>query len=265
MNKGKMTVFAVMAAVLLTAAIFVVFLMTTAAGNRGPDISLPPAPSDDVTGGNNTVAPEVSDIDVEYLDITTENVQSIIEHLDRPDSYSLEMQIEYHWTGGNSVFRRRTWVKSGAVRWQHFDRTGNPVLNYIITPDTVYVWEENGRGYVSYPCGEFSADDLGQIPTYEDILQADKDDIVSAYYEDRQSVPCVKVEVFDRDNGHTHLYWVSLETGLLWEAEVLAEGQLIYRMYVLQSGFSVREPERSDFQLPGGRNPLTEARTDGGQ
>ena len=103
MNKGKMTVFAVLAAVLLTAAIFVVFLLTTAAGNRGPEIALPPAPTDDVAGGNSTVAPEVSAIDVDYLDITPDNVQSIIEYLERPVGYSLEVQVEYHWSGGHSA------------------------------------------------------------------------------------------------------------------------------------------------------------------
>jgi hypothetical protein len=260
MNKGKMTVFAVMAAVLLTTAIFIVFLMTTAAGNRGPEISLPPAPSDDVTSGNNsTVAPEVSAVDVEYLDITPENVQSIIEYLNRPDNYSLELQIEYHWSGGSSILKRRTWVLNDAVRWQHFDRFGNPVLNYISTPGTVYVWEEYGNGYVNYPEGDFTPDDFGQIPTYEDILEAEKGDIISASYEDRQSVPCVMVEIVDRDSGYTHLFWVSLDNGLLWEAEILVDDQLIYRMSVIQSSFSVKEPELSDFQMPGGKNPIVQS------
>ncbi|MGI6039479.1 MAG: hypothetical protein ACOYBG_04635 [Eubacteriales bacterium] len=257
MNKGKMTVFAVLAAVLLTAAIFIVFLNTTVAGNLSPEISLPPAPSEDPTGGNDSVKiPDVPSFPVEYLDITPENVQSVIKNLRRPENYTIEIEVEYHWSSGSSKVTRRTWGAGGVVRWQQFDLTGNPTINYICTDEAIYVWEEGEKSYITYDNGEFSIDDYGQIPTYEDILGADKADIVSASYEDQNSVPCVKTVIVDRESGYTKVYWVALESGFLWNAELLEGDRTIYRMSVIPTSFSTDRPNTSIFSLPDGSNPL---------
>ena len=198
MNKGKMTVFAVLAAVLLTAAIFIVFLNTTVAGNLSPEISLPPAPSEDPTGGNDSVKiPDVPSFPVEYLDITPENVQSVIKNLRRPENYTIEIEVEYHWSSGSSKVTRRTWGAGGVVRWQQFDLTGNPTINYICTDEAIYVWEEGERVISPMTMENSQSMITVMIPTYEDILGADKADIVSASYEDQNSVPCVKTVIVE--------------------------------------------------------------------
>ncbi len=257
MNKRKMTVFAVLAAVLLTSAIFIVFLNTTVAGNLNPEISLPPAPTEDATGGNSGVnIPDIPSYPIEDLDITPQNVQSIIKHLNRPDSYSVDLEVEYHWSSGQSRATKRTWVVDGVVRWQHFDLSGNPYLNYVFTNEGVYVWEEGEDSYMSYPEGEFSADDFGQIPTYEDVLNVSKEDIIAASYEDLDSVPCVKTIVAEEDSSYTRVYHVALENGILWSAEVFDGDRTIYRMSVIPSTFSTERPASSLFRLPDGSNLL---------
>jgi hypothetical protein len=257
MNKGKMTVFAVMAAVLLTAAIFVVFLISTAAGSNSPPIELPPAPTGEGPGsGGSMTDPNVTTDPDSLIEINTGNVKQVIEYLDRPETYSMDITVERYWDGGSSSDKRKAWASGGFVRWQFFDKSGAPAENYITGHGKTYIWEEGSKEYFSSADAGITADDMGQIPTYEDILEADDKDIVSAAYEEFLSEPCVKAVIEDRINGYIRTLWVSIEDGLLWGAEVRKDGKLVYNMSVLSESFNTSDPEESLFRLPDGRNLL---------
>lgn len=259
MNKGKMTVFAVMAAVLLTSAIFIVFFITTTEGNNSPQIYLPPAPTGSDSGnGGSILNPDISTDSKTLIEITPENVKKVIKSLGRPESYSSEITVEHFWTGGGSSVLRKIWVLDGIVRLRYFDQNGSPTENYICVDGYTYVWNEGSTAYSIHAESDITADDLSQIPTYEDILTAEEEDILSAAYEYYNNEPCVKTEITDEDSGYKRVYWVSLEKGILWGAEYYEDDIMVYRMSVPQASYSDTEPDKTLFALPNGRNLLTE-------
>lgn len=258
MNKGKMTVFAVMAAVLLTSAIFIVFLINTAEGNNSPQIYLPPVPSGNHTTGGNISGPDISSDGKTLVEITPENVKKVIKSLERPDSYSSEILVEHFWNGGSSAVVRGIWVLDRVARLRYFDQNGSPTENFIYIDGYTYVWDEGSDTYAIYAESDITVDDITQIPTYEDILTADKEDILSAAYEYYNGEPCVKTAIADKASGYTRIYWVSLEKGILWGAEYYEEDMMVYRMSMPETSFSDAEPDISFFILPNGKNLLTE-------
>jgi hypothetical protein len=259
MDKGKMTVFAVMAAVLLTSAIFVVFLITTAEGNDSPKIYLPPAPSGGGSGtGGNMTDPDISSDEKTPIEITPGNVKTVIMNLERPESYSAEITVEYFWSGGSSSLVRMISILDGVARLRYFDREGLPTENYIHVDGYTYAWAEGSPDYSIYAETDITLDDISQIPTYEDILSADDGSIISAVYEYYNDEPCVRTDISDEGSGYVRKYWVSLLKGILWAAEYYEGDRMVYRMTVPPISFSEAAPDRSLFVLPNGRNLLDE-------
>jgi hypothetical protein len=256
MNKEKITVLAVMAAVVLTAAIFMVIFISAAAGNNAPPINLPPIPDNGGPSAGGSISdPDVSGETDMLIDITPDNFKTVLEKLRRPDGYSADAEIELFWSDGQSGLIRRGWFLGGFSRWQYFDGAGKPTENYIIGNGTTYIWEEGSDSYVSSPDAGITPDDVGQIPTYEDILSADEKDVLSASYEDIDGEPCVKTVIGESNNGLVRNYWVSIDKGILWRFEMTESEKPVYRMSVLPESFSGSEPDKSVFLLPDGSYP----------
>ena len=69
-------------------------------------------------------------------------------------------------------------------------------------------------------------------------------------YEELNGLSCIYVETQADETGHVERYWVADDSGLLVQAELLQDGQAVYRM----TSAALERPAPSDasFTLPDG-------------
>ena len=231
----------------LAVAVVLVALMLGGSLNRTAHISLPPSdlPRDPAAedSGDST--------GVTVVEITPETVQAAIASLSRPENYGRSMTIEYLWDGGGGSQELYTIVRGA---WTRVDRglpDGNTRIS-VTNGETTYIWYGYGQdaAVTILPAGEFSADVEQSIPTYEDILDLPTESILLADYRPLDTLTCIYVETAADEAGYITRYWVSVENGLLVQAERLLGEKTVYRMtslYVDQT-----EYDASRFTLPDG-------------
>lgn len=90
------------------------------------------------------------------------------------------------------------------------------------------------------------------IPTYEDVLSLDAEQISQADYQVTDDYGgCIFVETAPDENGYALRYWVSLDSGLLAAAEKLQNGELIYHMW--ETALDLAPTFDGEFTLPNGQ------------
>lgn len=230
----------------LALAVVIVALMLSRSLSHNAHITLPSSdlPRDPASGEN---APAGSALTV--VEITPDTVQAAIASLSRPESYGRNMTVEYFWTGGSGKHELVTIVRGP---WTRIERTlpDGRVRISVTDGETTYIWYGHGTEVYSAPAGEFSADVEQSIPTYEDILDLPAEDILLADYRTLDTLSCIYVETAADPAGYVLRYWVSVDSGLLVQAEKLLGETPVYRMtslYVDQT-----EYDASRFTLPDG-------------
>lgn len=191
------------------------------------------------------------------VEITPKTVQAAISSLSRPECYGRSVTIEYFWSGGSGTQELYTIVRAP---WTRVDRSlpdGQTRIS-ITNGEKTYIWYgyESGAEVAAVPAGEFSADVEQSIPTYEDILALPAEEILLADYRSLDALTCIYVETGTDPAGYVSRYWVSVENGLLVQAERLLGEETVYRMtslYVDQT-----EYDASRFTLPDGTVLLDE-------
>nr|WP_325211654.1 hypothetical protein [uncultured Oscillibacter sp.] len=234
-------------------AILLVALMLEGSLNHTAHITLPPSdlPRDPSAGDDGR------DAALTVVEITPETVQAAIASLARPENYGRSMTVEYLWDGGAGSHELYTIVRGP---WTRVDRglpDGNTRISVTNGEDT-YIWYGYGEDaeVAVLPAGEFSADVEQSIPTYEDILDLPVETIILADYRPLEALTCIYVETAPDEAGYSTRYWVSVENGLLVQAERLLGEKTVYRMtslYVDQT-----EYDASRFTLPDGTVLLEE-------
>lgn len=233
-------------AVLAVAAVLVA-LMLGGSLNRTAHITLPPSdPPRDPSAGDAGPSSHVT-----VVEITPETVQAAIASLSRPESYGRSMTVEYLWEGGGGAHELYTIVRGP---WTRVDRglpDGSTRIS-LTNGEETYIWYgyDQDAEVTVLPAGEFSADVEQSIPTYEDILDLPVESILLADYRPLDALTCIYVETAADEAGYSTRYWVSVENGLLVQAERLLGENAVYRMtslYVDQT-----EYDASRFTLPDG-------------
>lgn len=241
---------------LLTVAIVCVVLLALVSSflpnifYKQPDIIVA---DPDATGSPDPLEQATPDAQGVVVEITPQTVQSVIALLERYESCRRTLTIEYFDDGGQSLGAASTqmWEDGGWVRASVAPASG-PVENVILGEGTLWLWYEGEDAVYTGPADPMSADLAQRIPTYEDVLALDKEDILDAGYESREGVPCVYVEAKGALPGYTERYWVSETGGLLMAAETEKDGVTVYAM---SSGAVVSPVEASAvdaFTLPDG-------------
>ena len=230
-------------AVLALAALFVA-LMLGSSLSRTAHITLPSSePPRDPAAGDGAAASGALTV----VEITRETVQSAIASLSRPENYGRSVLLEYFWTGG-----------SGS--WTRVDRIlGNGLARISVTNgQETYIWYgyDSAAPVAILPTGSISADDEQSIPSYEDILSLPVETILQADYRALEELRCIYVETAEDKAGYSLQYWVSVDSGLLVQAEKRLRGELIYRMSAPQ--VDQTELDASKFALPDGTPLLKE-------
>ncbi|MDD4715735.1 MAG: hypothetical protein PHT34_04180 [Oscillospiraceae bacterium] len=246
MEKKKMTIFAVLIAILIVAALLASFGLTLLSGGT-PAVTLPGLSKKDAAG---TDAPsdEASEGNYIRVDVTPKTVQSVIATLARAESYYRVVTIDTLAGSKMEEASISCWVTKGysAARMQ----ARGKVRHSITGNGTLYIWYDGDRTWYEGPLGALSADIVQRIPTYEDVLKIDQKNITDAGYQMLKGVSCIYVEVADRDLGYAERYWISVDSGLLICAETRKENKIVWRM--ISYDVEIPMPADAPFVLPDG-------------
>lgn len=233
--------------VLIAAIIAVAILSSFGLGIFAPDTAKIILPS---TGPSSSPGQGESG-DVVRVEVTPQTVQSVIATLNRPESYGRTVTIVDIWgEESQGTTQAQVWVDGG---WTRTDATlpGGSVRHSIVGEGQFWIWYGGEQEVLTGPADGSSADLEGQrIPTYETVLDLEPDTIAAADYEALDGLSCIYVETQADETGHVERYWVDDDSGLLVQAELLKDGQAVYRM----TATALERPAPSDasFTLPDG-------------
>lgn len=240
--------------VLALAILILSLMLGSSLSRRTAHITLPSSdPPRDSASGDGTSASGTLTV----VEVTPDTVQAAIASLSRPESYERDVTIEYLWNGGSGTQQLHTAVHGP---WTRVDRTLPDGQTRVSLTDgeTTYIWygDDSGAQVYRAPAGDISADDEQSILTYEDILDLPAEAVAFADYRSLDALTCIYVETSADEAGYVTRYWVSVENGLLVQAERLRGEDTVYRMTALS--MDQTETGASRFTLPDGTVLLDE-------
>lgn len=238
---SKKTTYATIA---LSILLFLAFLVAQQTLKQDQSIILPESTADS-EAGDDTHGPT----NFNAISITTETVQAAISTLSRPATYERNQTVETFWSNGSSSATFDVAVHSGVTRIDTTMVDGS-TCHILMNDRNSAVWYDDDTTWAVLSAGEYTADALQRIPTYETVLTLNMFDIVQAEYCTKDDIRCIFVQTRQNMDGYTESYWISVQSGLLYAAERLCNGELIYR-------FTATEPDsvtldESRFLLPDG-------------
>lgn len=189
---------------------------------------------------------------VNKIEITPETVQSAITTLARPNSYIQILVVEWLWENTSALSKMTTYVYDELTRIDSVKTDGG--TRHVVTDGVrTAVWYDDGADYYIGNAGDVSADQEQSVPTYEEILQMDPQQIAKSDYRVFSEENCIFVETIPDEYGIVQRYWVSVVSGLLIGAERMENGVTFYRVASQQV---TRENTLTEqlFLLPDGTN-----------
>lgn len=245
LDQKSRTRIAVLIAIVMVAAVFGSFGFRLFSA-QPPRIVLPSAQP-----GSETDLPSVPEDDHGLrVDVTVDTVQAVIASLNRASSYYRQLSVQTLWEGGSATTSVQTWADDGYT----FVRSALPSgqARYTLSaPDDVYYWYGGSSTWLTAPKNSLSADLSQRIPTYEDVLALDKEDISTAGYESFGDHPCIYVETHLDELNYRERYWISVESGLLVAAQTTKADTLVYSVNAT-APIQTPCPTDSVFVLPNG-------------
>ncbi len=244
MDRGHRDLLAILVAVVMAVALFSAFSINLF--HKTPAVILPSlSPL-----ASNPPAGQGTSGDYVRVEVTLDTVQQVIATLERPDSYARTVNVETVGAENASGASAASVTVDGGWTSTQLTLPDGRVCHSVVGEGKRYVWYDNQRRWQEYDASENSADLAQRLPTYEDILAADKESIVEAQYVLTDAMPCIYVAVAEPELGYVESYWVSVDSGLLVRLESSKDGQVFYRM----SGYTVETPAAPglSFSLPDG-------------
>lgn len=230
-GKRKITILVVAIALVLTVSIVVSFLLSVNPNDQS-GIQLPAA-SEQATVQTET---EIIPTEEQFLEITGDNLKSVIETLNRADSYYRKLQIETIWSLGTGTQTVEVWCSGNKMKVVITNLDSGRVKHLLTDGDRVFIWYEGQDGLYEGKLNDtFTLDDLQMIPTYESIIDLPKEKISRSEYvalEDGKN--CIFVEFQTELKDYVERYWISVDTGLLVQVSTLQNGEHTYRMYEVE-------------------------------
>ncbi|MDE7262739.1 MAG: hypothetical protein K2N78_11880 [Oscillospiraceae bacterium] len=186
--------------------------------------------------------------------ITPETVRPAISTLSRPASYSRSQTVETFWSGGSGQSLSQIYVSGSRTRLDT-QLTGGSTRHMVLEtePDGATlagVWYDDDPDWRVMRSPFLTADVAGRMLSYETVRDLPVETIAMADYRERDGVSCVYVETVEDGAGYVARYWVSVENGLLHEAERLWMGEVVYRFTAGTPEIAAQE--ESLFLLPDG-------------
>ncbi len=205
------------------------------------------APETEISNSNETLIADT-------LVIDKTNVKSIISAMARPAEYYIETESHLSHSSGSGTYTRKRWTRGTVSKVDVYSSSQTLSMHYIYTDTKVYIWREGSRLYHTAQKGDFSADGEQMMMSYEDIIDARDEDILTAGISSYNASPCIYAELKSPETGYIERFWVSASNGLLLRGETVdSSGSLIYSITAKQIDISPQD--ESIFTLPDKKQP----------
>lgn len=188
--------------------------------------------------------------------ITTDNVQQVIASMSRPKAYTASVTNTLYWSGSWETIYAMQYVRDGVCLTGYFDTEGNVERYQAIKNGTYYAWRNGSTVQYAGAAGVVSADDMSMIPTYETVVQEEKESILAAGERTVNGEACIYVTVNDSQTGYSLTYWVSAVSGLLVQADYNRGSELVRSVVI--DNIRQEEPSEGFFLLPDGTSLLAD-------
>ena len=247
-NNRRLLVAAI--AITVLAAVFVSFGLPALAG-RTPQVTLAELDQPAAAEPGQQLLP---------VEVNPDTVQSVIATLSRPESYSRSLTVTLYWGDSGSgeqqvkLWAARGWTKTAIT-------TAGTVRHRLVGDGKLCLWYEGDKSWREAPANDRTGDLAQRIPTYEDVLEANKNDIAEASYVAKEGKDCVYVEVRQEEDRFDR-YWIETATGLLAFCETLEGEKTVYAMK--ETDYTAPVSDFSVFALPDGTLPTVFQEESGG-
>lgn len=217
--------------VLILAAVIAMILLTDANRDRREANIVLPEVGEGVSPAGAVELPRETTVQGKNVEITTDNVLSVIRAMDRPAQYYLEMDTTVYTSDGSLTTHIRHCVRDGDSVTRRY-RDGDRAARYLLrTGETIRIWYEGEQDVYAGSVEDYSSDDAAGIPTYEDVLTS-ADRVLSAKYVMEDGRACIYILTQDEALSYSHGYFIDVDTGLLVKSQTQAGGTLVYEMHV---------------------------------
>lgn len=242
MKKARISLY-VLSALALAAVAWLVFAFAPMAQVETPPVILPTALPEQ--GGESGDGSDRADA-LQELEVTRENVKTVIASLKRADSYHRVLTCESFWNGGSAAEQIEVWVRGDSVRM--VTTSSETVKNILITQGELYIWNEGSRNIYSGKADIRDVDEYQRLVTYEDILEIPDKQISEAGYVDYNGTYCIYAVYTDKLLGYTHRVYVCVSNGLVMGDETFDGETLIFNQ--VSSEPEIVTPEDEVFAKP---------------
>ena len=254
--KNNMLLIIIISVIVTAVSIAAIFSLPNTFLGNNPKINIPEEINDFQGENGNIVFNKVEDI--KNLDITKENVISVILSLNRPSTYYFELKStvfanEQSFTQYNRVWTKNEFSKH-SCHFEYDDGTLSQIQNLVITNKFIYSWAENSINYTQTARGDFTADDFVLFPTYESLAAYTEDDIIDFEISERNGSFYLQITVLDSKTQNTTTYYIDIKNGLLTEAVSFYKNKLVYSANATY--YSINSFDNSIFMLPDDSLPI---------
>lgn len=247
MKQKNNTILVLMIGVTFLVGVLTSFGMPALSGGRTPEVVLPDV-SESMGEESIWKSENAALLPVE---ITPETVQEVIKTLHRPTSYYRELTTTLLGRDQKAAASTvQVWEDGGYSKITILDPDGT-MHHRLLDGKKMYIWFERDTTWFETTVTDDTADRAQQIPTYEDILQAEKSQIVQTGYEKKNGKDCILVAVKIPKFDYLERYWVETATGLLIAAESEENGSVFYKMS--ESETVIPLTQDVSFTLPNGK------------
>lgn len=244
--KHKTTAFTLLLAILVFAAgiVFSLYFSSSQYKNTA-GITLPQR-----TDSGTTIEEEIrqeNDRLIRDIEINTENVKDLIGMLKRPQNYSY-VSINKIYSGTEFMLTTSRGKvlkeKSKTVRYE-----GEiPQRHILFTNSNVYIWKNGSKYFQKLGKGEFVYDDAARVPTYEDIMKAEK--IERAELISENGSLYISVDIANKATGNLESYYISADNGLLRKAVFTKDSSVVAQVFI--ENVEIDTVDAESFMLPDG-------------
>ena len=189
------------------------------------------------------------------VEVTPQNVQQVINVMQRPSEYSYTAKVTYYYTSGSHTVETKGYMRDGISKSIQYASSGQIEKEAILTKENAYIWTEGSSSFYMGNRGEFDEDSLSLIPTYEDVLALEQDSVLDGGFYKQNDTECIYIAVKNPVSGYTDIYYIAVDSGLLIAAQSFSDSNnLVYEM-TMQS-LSLNPVGDQEFLLPNGASAL---------
>lgn len=242
------------ASVLVAAAVLVTVFILSQSRQTQEGIVLPQESSAETPV---PVQPDEPQTD-SFAQITPENAVSVLEQtLQLPKAFHQSYTVSVGADDAQSQRSVELWVNWPLVHGEVSD--GNRTKTVISDGTTAYLWYNSDTNYISILLTEsVEIWDLLGLPSYDYLSVLKEKTVTDADYLVLEDPQVQSIYVCCQEADVTWRYWVELDSGLLYMADVLEQSTQVYLIRQTYLELLAQEDESFSgrFQLPDGTKPF---------